>query len=199
MVRSSQIVSDARAEAQQLIKEIMERYLVEIGDIGERANLNPSTIYRWLDPSKTNAPSTTSLRKIRAAFDLDSPRPGGRPTGFAEQELARYDGPPLEGELKYDNPNQTRFVLQTRALDMLGLMQGDIVLVDLTAKPKSGDIAYVQIYSPDGSAETKLRLLRGDFLYARSFDPTIFETPIYHDGDRVVLKGKLVRSLRRYD
>jgi hypothetical protein len=199
MVRPSQIVSDARAEAQQLIREIMARYLVEIGDIGERAKLNPSTIYRWLDPTKTNVPSATSLRKIKAAFDLDGPRSSGRIGGFAERELAKYEGPPLESELKYEDANQTRFVLQSRALDMLGLMQGDIVLVDLKAKPKSGDIAYVQIYSRDGSAETKLRLLRGDFLYTRSLDPTIFETPIYHDGDRVVLKGKLIRSLRRYD
>jgi hypothetical protein len=199
MVRSSQIIGDARAEAQELIKEIMERFLVEVSDIAERANLNPSTIYRWLDPKKTNAPSSTSLRKIRAAFDLESQRAPLRAAGFAERELTKYEGPPLGDELKYEDPNQTRFVLQSRVLDMLGLMQGDIVLIDLKARPKSGDIAYVQIYGPDGTAETKLRLLRGDFLYTRSFDSTIFEAPIYHDGDRVVLKGKLVRSLRRYD
>jgi hypothetical protein len=199
MVRTSQIIGDARAEAQELIKEIMARFLVEIGEIGEKAHLNPSTIYRWLDPKKTNAPSSTSLRKIRAAFDLEAPRAQLRSTGLSERELAKYEGPPLGEELKYEDLNQTRFVLQSRALDMLGLMQGDIVLIDLKARPKSGDVAYVQIYSPDGSAETKLRLLRGDFLYTRSFDPTIFEAPIYHDGDRVVLKGKLVRSLRRYD
>jgi len=85
------------------------------------------------------------------------------------------------------------WTIKSRALELVGFLPGDVVLVDLNAMPRPGDAVCAQIYDwPKMRAETVMRILQRaapiDILLARSLDPA-FDQPLLVDGERVAIKG----------
>jgi SOS-response transcriptional repressor LexA len=88
------------------------------------------------------------------------------------------------------------WTIRTRALELEGYMPGDVVLVDLNATPKPGDVVCAQIYEwPVMRANTVMRVFHRaspvKLLLSRSLDPA-FAQPYVVDDDRVVVKGVIL-------
>jgi AraC-like DNA-binding protein len=94
-----------------------------------------------------------------------------------------------------DNPDAAPWLLNTRALEDVGYLPGDVVVVDAHVKPADGDAVCAQIYSR-GSAETVFRLyVPPYYLVAASSDPRLRE-PLMVDGKRVAVYGTIIASFR---
>lgn len=93
-------------------------------------------------------------------------------------------------------PGVFPWVVRSSALELIGYLPGDIVLIDLNATPRPGDAVCAQIYEWSRmKAETVLRVLERaapvDLLLSRSRDPAQHQ-PIVVDGERVVIKGVIL-------
>ena len=90
----------------------------------------------------------------------------------------------------------TPWTIATRAVELEGILPGDVVLLDLNATPKPGDIVCAQVYDwKRMRAETVIRLFDRappvDLLIPRSLDPA-FRSTLVVDGERVILKGVML-------
>lgn len=186
----------SRATITAWIDAIRIRFRVEIPEIAKRAKVAASTIYRWFDESHQFNASLTSLSKISTAFGV--PLPGSEPVvqGFQEGDAQRILDD-LPAALKAENDNQGVWRLATRALELAGYLPGDMLLVDMTVPPRTGDVVCAQVYNLDrGTAETRIRVYEAPFLTTRTMDPTAADRPLYVDNERVRIAGTVVRSLR---
>lgn len=195
MPASEALIAEKR-RVRAWIEGIRSRFHVEVPDIAARAGVAPSTVYRWIDDAGGFSPSLSKIRKIAAAFSVPMPDDDARPPGFAEGEALKIEIDEQPAELRA-GMNQAVWRLNTRALDLLGYLPGDLVLVDLAVTPRAGDVVCAQIYDfQRGTAETKIRAYEPPFLMMRSFEPSLREAPIYVDNERAVIMGVVTRSLR---
>ena len=122
--------------------------------------------------------------------------------GMGEAEAAHYK---IQGET--DNAlvsalapglkNADAWIIRSRALDLAGLLPGDVAIVDLNAAPEADDTVCAQIYDwRAAEAVTVFRLYDPPYLVAASTDPQ-FRRPQLVDDDRVSIKGAVVASFRR--
>lgn len=170
-----------------------------------------TTLTRPLKPNDpgTSMPNQRTIDKIVARYAVAPPNfgvPGARPLrGFSE------DAEPYEAAnsnsltsavraLTAGRPNADPWVIKTRALELMGYLPGDIVVVDPSQVAQPGDAicAQVNIDFRRGSAETVMRIYEragGSFvLVGASMDPT-FRAPIAVD-DRVAVKGVIIGMIR---
>jgi transcriptional regulator with XRE-family HTH domain len=112
---------------------------------------------------------------------------------------------PYDGDLPEASPLPLRHAtdfweIRGRALDLAGLLPGDVVAVDLRQSEfKAGDVVCAQIYDwQKGSATTVFRVYEPPYLIALSTDPQ-HRKPVLVDGEQVLLKGRVVASFRRYE
>jgi hypothetical protein len=81
------------------------------------------------------------------------------------------------------------WTIRTRALERIGFLPGDIVIVDLGRKPESGDAVCAQVYDwRRGTAETVMRLYEPPYLVAASLDEGL-RRPLVVDDEQVIIKG----------
>jgi hypothetical protein len=88
--------------------------------------------------------------------------------------------------------NADPWVIKTRALEGIGYLPGDVVIVDLNAVPRAGDAVCAQVIDwPTSRAETVMRLYQPPYLVAASFDRRLLK-PLLVEDDRVIIKGVLL-------
>lgn len=185
----------SRQSVREWISEIETRFSVSRAEIAKRADVKPSTIYRWFDDKFSHVPSYSAIRRIAAAFSIDLPGASIQRSGFAESDAARYEGPPAE--FAGLTPDQSDWTLTTRALELAGFKPGDVVRLDMKAVPEPGDAVFAQVYNFElGTAETRFRLYDPPYLVTRTMDPSVNDRPLYVDGERVVIMGPIVRTVR---
>lgn len=192
-----QEADDDRRSVRAWIDEIKTRFNVETPEVARRAGVSPGTIYRWFDDDASFQPSRATLRKIAAAFGVEMPgEPNWKPKGFEDAELVAMVGEQIPESLRA-SIDQGVWRMTTRALELLGILPGDVLLVDLRETPRSGDVVCAQIYDfQRGDAETKLRLYEPPYLLTATMDAALREPPIYVDGERAVVRGVVTRMLR---
>jgi hypothetical protein len=125
-----------------------------------------------------------------------SAQPG--PRGFAEDAVpfeAKDADSALSAAIKAligERQAADPWTIRTRALERIGFMPGDIVIVDLGRRPEAGDAVCAQVYDWGRSdAETVMRLYEPPFLVAASLDEQL-RRPLVVDNERVIIKGVLL-------
>jgi hypothetical protein len=104
-------------------------------------------------------------------------------------------GPSIEADKL--TPDQSEWKLTTRALELAGYIPGDVVRLDMKAPPQAGDAVFAQVYNFErGNAETRFRLFDPPYLVTRTMDPGVNNRPLYIDGERVLIIGPVVRTVR---
>ena len=83
-------MTNRRKEQLQLIKDLMIRLDLSANQIASSAGLQPSTLYRFLDPASDSELRTHTERKIRKAFEL----PETNSAGFSEPEAVAIETAP---------------------------------------------------------------------------------------------------------
>lgn len=186
-----------RAEVSDWLKEIKRKTGLSFDAIGERSGVNSATLYRWMDASRSEAPSHASLLAISEAFGIpmpgqrSAPKPAG---GFTETGVGRLDPP--ERELP-PNPNQSWWRIRDRALELAGFLPDDQVLLDQSIQPRQGDAVIAQIYDIEaGAPETVARVFAFPALVSRSADPAFANRVDLIDNARVKVMGTIVRLIR---
>lgn len=149
-------------------------------ELARRSKLAPSTITRYLnDTSRTATITERSIQMIESYSGVSRHRMPGvaLPPGMAEPDAAPLDpGEPIKGWCKaaIDEARKGRngvdpWVMRGRALDLEGVLPGDILLVDLNRRPAPGDIVCAQVVDyVSGAAETIFRLFQPPYLIAHS-------------------------------
>lgn len=176
----------------------------KVAELSRRTKVNASTFAKFRNDPENKArlePSTIMLIEEAAGIKAYENSVHGKPRGLAESESSRYEAEPLEvvdGAVKAmqsDRNGIDPWVLRSRCLEAAGYLPGDVLMVDLNARPQAGDIVCAQVYDRAGQADTVFRILEDPFLVASTLDRTLVK-PLLIDNDRVVVRGVVVASFR---
>ncbi|HHY49525.1 MAG TPA: hypothetical protein GYA10_07245 [Alphaproteobacteria bacterium] len=197
---------DATARRKQLawIRATLETNGWTPTRLAREAGISQSTLAKFLgDPLNAAHLSLRSVERIARVSPLapyaTEPLPG---RGFAESDAQPYDAAGADdivaravAAAKAGRNHVDPWVLRSRALEAAGYLPGDVLIVDLNARPEDGDVVCAQVYDRRGNAETVFRVLERPFLVAAMLDrrPT---RPLLVDDDQVVVRGVVVASVR---
>jgi transcriptional regulator with XRE-family HTH domain len=168
--------------------------------VATEAGLSPSTLSRLLKGiSAPNASTITKLQKYSGISFF-----GGGPSapltfrGLAEDAVpfdAKSADPAVSAAIKAligGRKAADPWTMRTRALERIGYLPGDIVIVDLGRLPEAGDAVCAQVYDwRRAAAETVMRVYEPPYLVAASLDEGL-RRPLVVDNDQVVIKGVLL-------
>lgn len=192
-------------------KEWLRAMARQMGVSPSRLALNSgmaaSTLTRYLnDTSGTVGITQASLEQV-AAYTGFRPHqfPGRNRPGFAEPDAVPFDKddgtPPEWIRQAVDAARKGRngvdaWVMKGAALDAIGILPNDVIIIDQNLKPKSGDIVVAQVLDyGTGSAETVMRVYQPPFIIAHSVRLGPMR-PEHVDEDRVSIHGTSIGVLR---
>lgn len=194
-------------ETKEWIKAVARHLNLSPSQLALNSSMAASTLTRFLnDNSNTVGITQASLEKVAKYSGF---RPHQMP-GRARVGMAEPDTIPLQHD-NTDWPKWVRsavdaakdgkngveaWVMKGAALDGIGVMPGDIVLIDQNARASSGDVVLAQIIDlATGSAETVMRLYQAPFITTHSMrlGPG---RPEHVDEDRVSIAGVRVGLIR---
>jgi hypothetical protein len=172
--------------------------------IAEEAGVAVTTLTKPANnPDYKHVTSTVTIAKIVRTHGV------APPLGFEHLKAVRGLAEPEAQEYRYDaepdmdavikayiagRPNVTAWVLRTRALDLMGYLPGDIVVLDLNAPWRAGDVVCAQLYNHErGRTETVWRRYEPPYLIAQSTD-SAFWKPVHEES--VARKGVVLVTLR---
>jgi hypothetical protein len=187
------------------VRLVIERTGKPATRIAKDLEIAPSTLTRLLkEPEDSTA--TLHARTLRKLQDYSGIPPllGGDPSvsaaprGFAEDAVpfdAAGADPALAAALKALIGSRSAadpWTIRTRALERIGFLPGDIVIVDLGRRPEAGDAVCAQVYDwRRATAETVMRLYEPPYLVAASLDEGL-RRPLVVDNEQVMIKGVLL-------
>lgn len=174
------------------LEQVIARSGMKPTPFAQRAGIAPSTILRALDKAASVELDRRTIAKICAAFAV--PPPGYGATGFAEGDLAEYAA---GGDVPALPANQYRRRAASRAMELAGILAGDVLTFDMARGAAAGDIVEAQVYALDRrAAETVMRLYDPPYLIARSLDAAVPQKPLLVDGERVRIAAVLIHLAR---
>jgi hypothetical protein len=189
------------------LREVVRQSGLKPTRLAKELKIAPSTLTRPLKEGEdgTSTLHAATIEKISAFTGIAGPgaaAPRRTARGLAEEALpyrAEQAGDPLDSAVQAligGRNGVDPWTLKTRALELLGYLPGDVVLVDLNAEAKPGDAVCAQIYDwTRMRAETIMRVLERagpvEVLLARSLDPTLQQV-VAVDGEQVMVKGVIL-------
>jgi hypothetical protein len=196
----------ADQETSRLHREYVRRVVAHSGKPPTRIAMDlgiaPSTLTRLLNAPEGSTATlhALTLRKLQDYSGIPPPF-GGDPSasqgyrGFGEDAVpfdAKGADPAVSAALKAligGRKAADPWTIRTRALERIGYLPGDIVIVDLGRRPEAGDAVCAQVYDwRRADAETVMRLYEPPYLVAASLDEGL-RRPLVVDNERVVIKG----------
>lgn len=180
--------------------------------IARESGLTPTTILRFdnRDPKYPNALSAQTMSQIAqgtgvaVTADLLGEHAVSPSMQLRESEAAPYrhdPADPLEAAIKAMQALRNGldpWELRSPALVDAGYLPGDVLMVDLNAEARAGDVVCAQLYRwAESKAETVFRIFETPgFLLSASRDP-VLRRPVMVDGENTVIKGVVTHMLRR--
>jgi hypothetical protein len=182
------------------LAEVVEKSGVKPTPLATAIGVSPSTLTRPLKNEDWSGSLSTSIiarivnyTGIPAPKEL-VPQPVQEP-GFREDELKPWNGPTDHPIRKMGDNVTDVWRVETDAVNLEGIVPGDLVLVNGHETPRSGDVVVAQIYDDDtGNAETVLRVYEPPFLMQHSTGAAQAK-PLLVDGERVAIRGVVTTSL----
>lgn len=199
----------SRAELRAWVEQALAKTGETASGLARKAGLATTTLTRFLADDGSPMLGLRSIAKIAHAAGMPPPfalPAGAAPGGLGESEATRYQPTPRSpladalAALTQGHNATDPWKICTRALEQRGVLPGDIVLVDLNARPDSGALVCAQVYEwSKGTAETVFRVYEPPYLVAAAADPALAEKlrrPLLVDNERVVIKGVVTGCLR---
>ena len=200
---------NTQSDTKRWIAAIAQHLQLSASELARRAGLATSTITRYLnDKSGTIGISQRSLDAISdySGF-LPHQMPGAtRVHGFSEPEAVPFSYEGGEARPAWldkavaavigDTTHRVAWVMKSSALDMIGIMPRDIMVIDLNRAPTAKDVVCVQITDfATGSAETLFRYYDAPFAVARSAKLGHIK-PLLVDNEAIQIRGVVVATFR---
>jgi hypothetical protein len=177
--------------------------------IADEIGIARTTLTKPLKPTDpgTSTLNATTIEKIVIRYGIPGPGsaddPGvipGKKAALAQdaQPYVASEGGSFETAVRAlvgDRMNVKPWRIETRAVEMEGYLPGDVVLVELGAKPHHGDIVCAEVFDLErGRADTVMRVFEEagpvKLLVAKTMDPKL-QRSLVVDGDRVAVRGVL--------
>jgi len=175
-------------------------------DLARASGTNHSTLTKFVNqPGKAGPLKPLTIMRIEEATGVTAApelRGGSRPKMYEEGEepLERPD-PELEAALQglvAGRNNVLQFVLRSRAVEAAGYREGDVVLLDQSLEPKSGDVVCARVFSAEGGSRNIWRVYSPPFLLVDTYDQALkLERPRVVDGTDVLIRGVVTDMIRR--
>lgn len=207
MAASIPRMSDLREQQIAWLENITVSSGLTLTDVARRAGLNPSTLSRFYSNNQSgHALTARTVKKIEDATGVPAYEQRLRPAlaFFSEEEGVVYD--PASGTggfllhaleaVAQKAQGVELWTLKTPALSAVGHNAGDVVIVDRTEQPRSGDAVCALKYDHRrGIAETIFRIYRTPYLLTAlaNGQPGL---PEIVDNENIILKGVIVGSFR---
>lgn len=174
-------------------------------ELARRGGFSHATLSRFKnDPHNMAKLDTDTVAKILAV----SPVPHYEnsraqiPQGFTEREAEQWRDDTaadttvlrMVAAAKSGQNAVDAWVLHNRAIENLGYLPGDVVMVDMNAKPEAGDVVCAQVFDRMGNPETAFRVYYPPYLMGAS-NLREYLRPIPVD-DRVLIRGVVIAAIR---
>lgn len=200
-------MANSRDEQTAWIKALLAHTGLNAHQLATKAGIASSTLHRFM--SSPDYDGMLSGRTLAALAEVAGVQPmefPGRARGFGEAEAEQFAFEPRgDGadnfnravrELCGGRNGRDPWVMRSYALELAGILPGDILIVDLNRSPKPLDLVCAQIYDWSRSrADTVFRVYDPPFLLPRSLrQPN--EKPVMVDGANVVIKGVVDNVIR---
>jgi lambda repressor-like predicted transcriptional regulator len=199
----------AMSELQESVRAWLRSVLDETGltasALARSIGTSTTTLTRVLnDPLAKHVLSTRTIDAIARTTGISGP--GAPPSGQARMPEHEIDGLQLKtqtGDVRIDdavsflcsNENGlTPWRLNTRALEGMGYLPGDVVIVDLNATADTGDVVVAQV-NQGKSADTIFRIYAKPFVSACAID-RVARAPLVVDDIHVSICGVVVAMFR---
>jgi SOS-response transcriptional repressor LexA len=191
---------DQNDDEKQLLRRWLQAAITEskrsIPAIAKEADVAASSIYRTLDEKTPQVLSGRSLMRVAQALGVPPPTTSA-PAGFDEPEALEYDATGTENLFSLE-AGHGYWIINSRALELAGVLPGDIVCVDLNTTPKHGDIVCAQLYNWERStAETVLRCYEPPYLTAASLEKKPSYAPVLIENNNVMVRGTVIKLVRQ--
>ena len=181
------------------IQGILDRMGITATELARRANLDPSTLTRFMGGERDgHMLSARTVRKIEGiANKNEAPPPALREEAVpytAEQVPPSPLGAALAA-MRAGRNGLDPWIVASARLEALRLYEGDVLMVDLNAEPRAGDIVCAQIYDwQRGGAQTVFRLYEPPFLLSGEIVGQ-GRAPVAVDGNNVKIRGVVVARI----
>lgn len=206
------MTGDLKEEQLRWVRAVMAHLgNISANDLARRAGFAPSTLQRPLnDPDWPHALSSATMAKIAMLAGLkplEYPAKTGAP-GFGEPE-----GVPFEFDTSADaiasnvdravrelvrgRNGRDAWVAQSHALELSGILPGDILIVDMNLQPRPKDIVCAQVYQwSHMKADTIFRIYEPPYLLTNSVRYGS-QRPLLVNDEDVVIRGVVDGMIRR--
>lgn len=220
VMRKSDIKARQRAAQLAYVGRLVETTGRTLSELAKAANLNHVTLTRFYnDPNYSGTLNGASVMALAAATGIPAPPEayGGMqpPVGMGAGDAGgfREEAEPWDDEGLIEagahaalfaaavagRPHVTLWTLRSRALEEEGYRPGDVLVVDLSARARPGDVVCAQLYdwNHPGRTRTVFRLFQPPYLIGASREAGA-RTPRLLD-DNVAIKGVVEAVLRLRD
>lgn len=184
----------------EYLRRVLAHTRMKPTPLAEAAGVSASTLTRVLKENSTgtlHARTISKLEKFSGVFLFGS-EPSAPPglRGLAE-DAVRFDAESADPTVSAaitaligGRQAAVPWTIRTRALECIGYLPGDIVIVDLGRQPARGDVVCAEVYSLGRQdAEMVMRIYEPPILAAASFDEQVLRRPLMVDDARVTIKG----------
>ncbi|MBV1706286.1 MAG: hypothetical protein KGQ37_03675 [Hyphomicrobiales bacterium] len=193
---------DPREEQRTWLAQVLAHTGMAPTAIAIKAGLAPTTLTRFVNnPGHATALSARTIASIERISGL---RYGATAPqrGLSEAEATAWESSGASGQmaeqiskLAIASNSVSVWQLKSRALETIGYMPGDILMVDLNEPPKRGDIVCAQLYDWHRmKAETVFRLYEPPYLLAASADRAMLQPRLIDHS--IAVKGPVILSIR---
>jgi transcriptional regulator with XRE-family HTH domain len=182
----------------EYLKRVLEHMGMKPTPLAKAAGVSASSLVRLLKEDSTSTLHARTLSKLEkfSGISLSAvvdapPAPGLR--GLAEEAVsfdAESADPAVSDAIRalVANREAVPRTIRTRALECLGYLPGDTVIVELGRRPEPGDVVWAQISNVGRSdAEMVMRIYEPPILAAATLDERL-RRPFMLDA-RVTIKG----------
>jgi DNA-binding phage protein len=197
-------------EIRQWLRGALAKSGLNPAALAKKASIAPSTLTRFLGGSGNL--SFDTVTKISHATGIAPPMTPEEPESLApapaffENEGEPFDYLSAErpktrvdtalAALIGDRPAADPWRLASTVLEDAGYLPGDILVVDLNARPVEGDVVCAQVYQwQKGTADTVFRIYKPPFLLAAT-RILLLRKPLLVDNETVIIKGVVTDALR---
>lgn len=198
-------MDELRDSLRAWLRDVLDERQLTPNKLAGLAGFRPTTLTRFLNDSDAkHTLSTPTIDAIVRATGCAPPRlRGAVPVRPARREvdaavLAESSGDERTDEavryLCQADPNLAPWQLHSRAIEALGYLPGDVVIVDQATEPATGDVVCAQVYEGRG-AETKFRLYQRPWLLPAAID-RLPRVPILVDDRNARVAGVVVAMFR---
>lgn len=194
-------------ETKDWLKAMASQMGISPSRLALNAGMAASTLTRYLNDTSGKVGITQSSLEAVAAYTGFRPHqfPGRNRAGFSEPDATQFDKETLNlpawirqavDAARKDRNGVEAWVMKGAALDGLGVLPNDVVIIDHNMKPKAGDIVLAQVVDyATGTAETVMRVYQPPFIIGHSIRLGPLR-PEHVDEDRVQISGTSIGILR---